>query len=97
MGCWHANGDGICQGCGKVRPGIADRDMTITYLRAAGWHYSAGYTQNLAPYEMLLCPQCARDEKKRVVNRQPVLDQDALPLDWDACRPEVKGEGAQSR
>jgi hypothetical protein len=93
--CWDTNGSGICQGCARIGPGTLDRGKAILYLRASGWHYNKGVTHNFTPYEMLLCPQCARDEKKRAQKIAPI-QQDALPIDWESFQVEVRHPGSQS-
>jgi len=63
----------------------------VQVLRALRWHHSSGTTIGGAPYEALLCPVCAKDERRR--KRIPTtIDQEALPLDWG---PHVTGQGMQ--
>lgn len=60
------------------------------------WHYGEGETIGGQQYEVLLCPACSKDTKRRIVAK-PVLEQEPLPFDWDALRPEVKSQGGYSR
>jgi hypothetical protein len=89
MGCWDSKGNGVCS-CGREGP------SDVEVLRALGWHYGNGVTISGAQYEALLCPACAKDEKRRVV-RKPSIEQDALPLDWGRCAAVVKGQGGHTR
>lgn len=95
---WIGNGDAACDTCGRIYPAPADlyRGVAIQRLRAAGWHYGSGETYGGEPYEALLCPHCARDEKRRR-RESKEIDQEGLPLDWDAYRRTENGPGYQSR
>lgn len=95
MQCWDAKNNAICA-CGRVGPGHERRDVAIQYLLGLGWHHSAGTTIGGQQYEAVLCPACAKDERKRKVKKFS-FDEEALPLDWAACKPEVTGEGFSSR
>lgn len=95
MSIWDSKGNASC-GCGNVFSGARTREGTIQMLRARGWHHSVGSTYGGADYEALLCPACARDERRRK-RSEPDMDQSELPIDWDNYRVEVKGEGFQSR
>ena len=88
MGCWDCKGNGICQTCGRKGPSCVDS------LRALGWHHGKGVTMGGDPYEVLLCPRCAKDEKRRMVSRT-TLEQEELPLDWG--QPVVKSQGGHTR
>jgi hypothetical protein len=68
----------------------------VEVLRALGWHYGNGVTIGGAPYEVLLCPGCAKDEKRRVVIR-PSIEQDALPIEWEQFKAAKKGQGGHTR
>lgn len=97
MNIWDDQGNAHCH-CGAKRPAAATREGTLQTLRAQGWHHSAGKTLSGNDYEALLCPACAKDEKKRRVTKpDPGLDQDALPINWDTYRPKVKGEQQHER
>jgi len=60
------------------------------------WHYGSGETIGGQQYEQLLCPACSKNEYRRVIVK-PTIEQDALPFDWEALRPEVKGTGGHTR
>jgi hypothetical protein len=90
MGCWNSKGDGVCDTCGKVGP------SGVEVLRALGWHHGAGQTIGGGAYEALLCPVCAKDEKRRKVNK-PSIEQDALPFDWNQFVAVQKGQGGHTR
>lgn len=96
MGCWDAKGCGVCQTCGKIGPGHARRPENIDFLRVLGWHYGSGETIGGKQYEMLLCPHCSKDEKRRVIVK-PSIEQDALPLDWGQCVAPAKSAGGHTR
>lgn len=96
MECFNKRGDGICQSCGKTSPGHEVRARAIEVLRARGWVYGSGVTIGGQPYEALLCPSCTRDEK-RPVRVKRILDQDALPFDWEQGGAAVRGAGIESR
>lgn len=81
MGCWDERGNGICQTCRKVGPGHEVRRLGIEFLRVLRWHYGSGETIGGRPYEVLLCPACAKDEHRRMVVK-PSIEQDELPLEW---------------
>ena len=83
MTCWDKRGCGICQSCGTVGPGHEVRRIGIEFLRVLGWRYWCGDTIGGQPYEDLLCPQCCRSEKKRVIVRC-TIEQDQLPIEWKA-------------
>jgi hypothetical protein len=90
MSCWGSKGNGICGTCGREGP------RNIEVLRALGWHYGNGDTIGGAQYEVLLCPACAKDEKRRVV-RKPSIEQDSLPIDWGQYAAVEKGQGGNTR
>lgn len=90
MTCWDGKGSGLCQTCGGSGPD------NVEVLRALGWHYGNGVTMGGAAYEVLLCPRCAKDEKRRTVNRA-AIEQDALPIDWDQYAAVVKWQGGHTR
>lgn len=96
MGCFDARGNGICQSCGKTGPGHEVRRLGIEFLRVLGWHYGSGDTIGGQQYEALLCPACSKDEHRRKVTK-PTIKQDALPLDWDACKTVPQSQGGYTR
>ena len=87
--CWDAKGNGLC-GCGKTGPD------SVQVLRALGWHYGCGVTIGGAAYEVLLCPACAKDEKRRVVTKS-TLPQDEIPFDWEQFKAVPKSQGGHTR
>lgn len=96
MGCFDARGNGICQTCGKAGPGHEVRRLGIDFLRVLGWHYGSGETIGGQQYEVLLCPHCSKDEKRRVVVKS-TIEQDELPIDWEALRTVPKSQGGHTR
>ena len=90
MTCWDSKGNGICGTCARKGPD------DVEVLRALGWYYGAGSTIGGSQYEALLCPACAKDEKRRVVTKVSI-EQDALPIDWGRYRAVVKGQGGHTR
>lgn len=95
MTCWGPGGSGICQSCGKTGPGHEVRRIAVEFLRVCGWHYGNGDTIGGDPYEALLCPQCSKDEKRRVV-KKPGIDQDMLPIDWAQCQVTEHSQGGHT-
>jgi len=96
MGCWDARGNGICQSCGTTEAGHEVRRLAIEFLRVMRWHYGSGETIGGQQYEVLLCPACSKNEKRRVVTKS-TIEQDALPFDWEALRPAPKSQGGHTR
>jgi hypothetical protein len=96
MTCWDARGYGICQTCGTKEYGHQIRELAIVFLRAMRWHYGSGQTIGGQQYEQLLCPACAKNEHRRIVIK-PAIEQDALPIDWEALRPAPKSQGGHTR
>jgi len=96
MTCWDARGNGICQTCRKVGPGHEVRRLGIEFLRVLGWRYGSGETIGGQQYEDLLCPSCSKDEHRRVIVK-PSIEQDALPIDWEALKPPAKSQGGHTR
>ena len=96
MECWSADGNGICQGCGKTEAGHSVRRIAIDFLRVMRWHYGSGQTIGGQQYEVLLCPDCSNDSHKRVVSK-PVIDQDVLPFDWGQYVVQPKTQGGHTR
>lgn len=96
MSCWDARNNGTCQNCKTVGPSAGSRQQTVEFLRCKGWHHAQGVTYGLQPYEVLLCRGCVTEERKRAI-RQPVIQQDALPIDWDQLEAEAQGDGQQWR
>ena len=90
MGCWDSKGNGVCATCDRKGP------RNVEVLRALGWHYGNGFTIGGVQYEALLCPACAKDEKRRAVTK-PQIEQDALPIDWGQYTAAVKGQGGHTR
>lgn len=88
--CWDTKGNGICQTCGRKGP------ANIQTLRALGWHHGAGVTIGGSGYEALLCPNCAKDEKRRKTTRS-TLEQDQLPIDWTQCEVAPRSQGGHTR
>lgn len=72
------------------------RRLGIEFLRVLGWRHGAGVTIGGQPYEELLCPLCAKDEKKKV-RTKPDLEQDALPIDWDQYQTVPRTQGGHTR
>jgi hypothetical protein len=93
---WLPKGDAECDTCGAIRPGTDDRHMTIQMMRAAGWRHMKGTTRGGQDFETVLCPRCAKDEKRRT-RSQEIVDQEALPLDWEEGRRVVGGQGSHTR
>lgn len=96
MGCWTAEGNGICQSCGRTEAGHSVRKIAIEFLRVMRWHYGTGETIGGQQYEVLLCPDCSNDQHRRP--RQTVtLEQDALPIDWEQFKVLPKTQGGHTR
>lgn len=93
---WTSLGDAVCDSCPAERVGSLNRQSAIQMIRAGGWHHMIGSTIGGVPFEAILCPRCARDERKRP-RTTVVIDQDALPFDWEEFRKVERGEGFQSR
>lgn len=94
---WAQNGDAHCDNaCGAVYLGETDRHAVIQRMRAARWHHAQGNTIGGAPYEAILCPKCAKDERKRRRDK-PSIKQEALPLSWEEYRRNEQAQGFQSR
>lgn len=96
MSCWTPEGNGVCQGCGKVETGHGVRATTIEVLRVMRWHYGSGMTIGGQQYEVLLCPDCSSETHRRVVIK-PSIEQDALPIDWDQFKMQPKPQGGHTR
>ena len=96
MGCWSADGNAICQGCGKTEAGHSVRKLAIEFLRVMRWHYGNGETIGGQQYEVLLCPDCSNETHRRVVNKS-TIEQDALPIDWDQYVVTPKSQGGHTR
>lgn len=58
---WDAKGTAHCDSCRAFK----EVDGDTNRLRALGWHHSKGTTVGGADYEGILCPLCARNERKR--------------------------------
>lgn len=76
---WDRNGDTKCNTCGRHGYGDKNRHRAIQRLRAAGWHHSSGQTYGGRDYEEILCPSCAKDERRKKRDR-PRMEQDTLPM-----------------
>jgi len=96
MTCWDKAGNGVCQTCGTLGPGYARRKLAIDFLRVLGWHYGEGVTIGGQQYEVLLCPDCSKNQKRRVVTK-PEIDQDELPIDWEQYRVQPRTQGGHTR
>lgn len=96
MGCWSADGNAICQSCGKTEAGHSVRRIAIEFLRVMRWHHGSGVTIGGQQYEVLLCPSCSSDTHKRVVSK-PTIEQDALPIDWNQFVVQPKTQGGHTR
>jgi hypothetical protein len=92
---WLPDGCATCDTCGKLRIGLHERKAAIQAMRAGGWHHSKGLTIGGVPYEVILCPGCAKDERKRQRNIV-VVDQDSL-FDVEEYGKIERGQGVQSR
>lgn len=88
--CWDAKGNGICQTCDRTGP------SDVQVLRALGWHHGAGVTIGGQDYEALLCPNCAKDVKRKVIIKS-TMKQDQLPIDWGHYRQQPKSQGGHTR
>lgn len=60
------------------------------------WHHGSGVTIGGQQYEVLLCPDCSNETRRRVVVR-PNIKQDALPIDWDQFKLQPKTQGGHTR
>lgn len=76
---WLPSGDGVCDSCPQLGAGTGDQHSTIQRLRAAGWHHAAGQTLGGQSYEALLCPGCAREQKRRKQIKFS-FEQQSLPM-----------------
>lgn len=94
---WDAKGNGVCDSCGHVGPGNMHRATAVEVLRVLGWHHSKGVTIGGDRYEGILCPLCARNERRKIKTKKEAPQQDAFPLDWEQFRVQEQGEGFQSR
>lgn len=95
---WLPKGDAACdnEDCGAIRICVDDRHKAIQMMRAGGWRHMEGKTLGGQDFETILCPKCAKDERRRTrVKAEP--DQDVLPLDFEEGRVVVGRQGVQSR
>lgn len=93
---WRPDGDAACDSCKAIRVGAATKQATIQMMRAAGWRHMCGKTLGGQEFETILCPKCAKDEKRRA-RKTEEAEQDVLPLDWEEVRIVVGGQGVSSR
>lgn len=93
---WLPKGDAQCDTCPSIRTCVADRNLAIQMMRAGGWRHMQGKTLGGQDFETILCPDCAKQEKKRVRSKGEAV-QEALPLDWEQGRIVVGRQGVQSR
>lgn len=92
---WLPDGCATCDTCGKLRIGPHEREQAIQMMRAAGWHHWVGVTLGGVGQEVILCPQCAKDEKKRP-RSTVIIEQDSL-FEWKELQDFGKSQGIQSR
>lgn len=93
---WLPAGYVGCDTCGAQRVGVEDRDATIQMIRAAGWRHMKGTTIGGQDFETILCPGCAKEERRRP--RKSVDPQEeTLPLDFEEMRIVVGKQGYSSR
>jgi hypothetical protein len=93
---WLPGGDAVCDTCPKIRVCVDDRALAIQMMRAGGWRHMAGTTLGGQDFETILCPGCAKDERRRGRTNKDI-EQDALPIDWEEGRIVVGKQGVQSR
>jgi hypothetical protein len=93
---WLASGDAACDTCEHVRICVPERERAIQMMRAGGWRHMKGKTLGGQDFETILCPTCAKDERRRRRKQEPT-DQEALPLDWEEGRIVVGKQGVQTR
>jgi len=79
---WMLYGDAVCDSCGAVRLGHADRHRAIQILRAAGWHHFCGETIGGKPHEAILCKACVKEEHKRPKATPALAQDEQLAIDW---------------
>lgn len=94
---WTSFGDAVCDSCGEMRVGHSDRHQAIQIIRAGSWHHSIGVTIGGAPYEQILCKECARGEYRRPNRTLSVAQEEQLPIDWEQWRTHGSGSGGYSR
>lgn len=85
-----------CDNCPLGRQVVADRQQAIQLLRAGGWRHLEGKTEGGQDHEVILCPGCAKEQRRRSRGKE-TLEQDALPLDWEKGRIVVGRQGISSR
>jgi hypothetical protein len=93
---WLPKGDAACDNCAKVRFCTHDRRQAIQMMRAGGWRHMAGTTLGGEPFETILCPECTKGET-RTTRTKVELEQDVLPLDFEAGREIIGRQGFSSR
>lgn len=86
----------VCDNCGATRGVTDDREQSVQLLRAGGWRHMSGKTLEGKEFEIILCPPCIKEEKKRPRGVKEI-PQDTLPLDFEEGRVVVGRQGISSR
>lgn len=94
---WTPTGDATCDTCGHLRFCPEDRALAVQMMRAGGWRHMKGTTEGGREFETILCPRCAKDEKRRTRSSKETIEQEELPLDFEAGRVVVGKQGFSSR
>ena|SRR5688572_7620551 len=88
---WDAKGTAHCDSCAEFKEVNGD----VNTLRALRWHHSKGTTVGGQAYEGILCPQCARNERKRERNGTGQYD-GQLDIFGDTYTPAIPTVHARS-
>lgn len=88
---WDAKGTAHCDSCRAFK----EVDGDTNRLRALGWHHSKGTTVGGADYEGILCPLCARNERKRERSESGQYD-GQLDIFGDTYSPTIRTSHARS-